>query len=448
MTPEAPSRRMRAESERSERRSPDDLRGLRGASERRAARPRSAQGPKAPRAPAGRVEANPEGVSGAARPKAEPLGKNTENPSGDGSRVDRRRGRFALREVLRAVTTVRRCSGCGNWRVPGVGEPTVAVKATETGNVAHFQGVQLCGRIWICPVCGPRIRAVRSEDLNSACAEWIRHHGDGSVLLLTLTLPHDFGEKLTTLLDITRAGFATIVSGRAWQRVKRDFGLVHYVRAHDFTVGPNGWHPHLHVALFASHALTESNLAALETRMHSQWARAVSKHGHREPDRRHGVKLEQARSRADIARYVSQVIVGSGDHSANLANELARSDLKQSHHLGHRTPWQVLASLAESGDTADLAIWHEWEAATRGVHAIRWSNGLRRAVGLGKQATDEEIAASEVGGNVVYRFDSGEWNVVRKIRGAPARILELAENRGSEAVRAFVQRAVAPRPSG
>jgi hypothetical protein len=79
-------------------------------------------------------------------------------------------------------------------------------------------------------------------------------------MLLTLTLPHDFGQPLTELLDTVRQSFSILVSGRRWQEDKTRFGLMHWVRAHDVTVGPNGWHPHLHIVLLGSRRLSSREL--------------------------------------------------------------------------------------------------------------------------------------------------------------------------------------------
>ena len=92
--------------------------------------------------------------------------------------------------------------------------------------------------------------------------------------------------------------------------------------------------------------------------------------------------MEQARKEADISRYVGQVVAGeNGERQIPVALELVRGDLKMSHHTGHRTPWQILAAFAESGDCDALARCQEWERETKGVEAIRWRKGLREWVG-------------------------------------------------------------------
>ncbi len=299
--------------------------------------------------------------------------------------------------------------------------------------IAHYSGLQTCGAIWTCPVCSPKIRQLRAVDADAACVTWLEQHGPGSLLLLTLTLPHDAGERLSDVLASTRGAFSTLVSGRAWQQDKKTFGLRYYIRAHDVTVGPNGWHPHLHLLFFVDGALSDAALAQLRDRLHKRWAGAVSSLDRRAPTYQHGVVLEAARSRADAARYVCQVVTGENEHAQPVAYELARGDLKTSRHAGHRTPWQVLQDYAANHLERDRALWQEYEKATRRVNAIRWAVGLRAAVGLtADDQTDEQLAMQEVGGEVLYTFAPNQWRALRDVAGffdrtARAELLEAAE---------------------
>ena len=315
-----------------------------------------------------------------------------------------------------------------------VGEPTVKIKES----VAHFSGVQNCGAIWTCPVCGPYIRHNRFLDVEHACSWWIDRNGDGSVLLLTLTLPHDQADSLDQVLAAVRHSFAALVAGKAWQTTKGRFKLKHYIRAHDCTHGPNGWHFHVHVLLFAELPLTPTELAALEALLHERWARAVTRRGFRLPSRSHGIDLQEARGSSDVARYICQIgTEGAQLTGKGVAVELTRGDLKRSKHAAYRTPWEILSSFANTGDMADLRLWRDWERETQRVKAIRWSNGLRALVSVADKG-DEEIVAVEIGGTLVYEFKPGEWYWVSRTGGARARVLALAETVGGNAVEAYV----------
>jgi len=395
-----------------------------------------AQEPEAPRRAAR--------TAGSERSERAPLGTPTEKQSALvtqrlSERRERREGRYGLRDVLSDVSRLPRLSRCGRWRVVAGQEPEVRRREGPEGWVAHFARLQLCGLIWVCPVCGPYLRQKRADELNRGCACWLDQHGVGSVMLLTLTVPHDQSDTLARTLDTVRQAFKALVGGRRWQDDKARFGLQGSVRAHDCTLGPNGWHPHLHIVLMAERVLNADDLAELETRLYDRWAGAVVKNGLRRPTRANGIRLEQARSLGDVARYVCQVVTGREDETPRgLGFELARGDLKTGRRDGHRTPWEVLAAFAETGDEAELVRWHEWEEATRGVQAIRWSNGLKALTGVLEQ-TDDELRAIEIGGEVVYLFRRDEWKLLCKTRGARARVLDLAEDGGTVAVVRYIR---------
>lgn len=365
--------------------------------------------------------------------------------SDNGRRVERRRARFHLREALAAVTERPRVALCGRAplrdperpRLPI--EPQVRLGSDDdpAAGIAHFARVQLCGAVWVCPVCGPRIRQVRSVDLDAACHRWMATHGAGSLHLLTLTVPHDYGEPLPVVMASVRSAYSQLVAGRAWADDKRLYGLRHYVRAHDVTYGRAGWHPHIHAVLFSEGAIEPGAYAQLERRLAGRWARSVAGFGRRRPERAYGVQLETARRMEDVTNYVYQVVRQTGDdgYAQPVSMEVTRGDLKTA-NPGQLTPWQVLERTTDPADSAYYtARWLEWEAATQGVHAIRWSKGLRAAVGLtAAEQADSDIVAVEVGGRVVYTFPGWEWRRVRNVPGLLARVLEAAEVDGGAGV--------------
>lgn len=343
------------------------------------------------------------------------------------------------------MTTIDRVRFCGQHRITTGANPSVRLN----GGVGHFAGVQLCGSIHNCPVCSPRIRQQRAVEIDAAAATWIA--AGGSVMLLTLTMPHDYGDKLSDVLGTVRDSFGAMVSGRAWQADKAGFGIQHYIVAHDATVGPSGWHPHLHTLLFGDAPLDDAAVLALGDRLHGRWSNAVTKRGYRAPSRLHGVQLEHARNRSDVAAYISQVVAGDAlddKKTVPVALEMARGDLKTSRHAGHRTHWQLLADLTtrrasagewtladDRADSRDVRLWREWERATKGLRAMRWSKGLRRAVGLDDEKTDEEIVAEEIGGAEIFRFvDVDSWKAVSSTPGARTAVLRAAESGGAREV--------------
>lgn len=358
------------------------------------------------------------------------------------------------------MSSLPRVCSCGRRRVAAGQAPEVRVNDAGRGRVAHFAHVQLCGSVWACPVCGPRVRQERARELDEALTVWVKRHGPGSVMLLTLTMPHDFGESLGALRATVRGSFLALVSGSQWVKAQRRYGLAFSVVALDVTHGPNGWHPHLHVIVLGTRRLDDAELASFRATTFGRWSRKLVGMGRRAPSEAHGIDLERARSRAEVGRYVCQVI---GEHDDErrpwgVAQEAARTDLKRSHAEGHRTPWQILEDIVrrlavedwtdpalEAADERDRALWREWEQGMKGASSVKLGRGLRAAVGLGAEQSDEEVVAVEVGGEVVYTFDdAGQWLAVCEARGGRARVLRAAERWGepgcARMVRALVRK--------
>jgi hypothetical protein len=314
----------------------------------------------------------------------------------------------------------------------------VAIKAC--GGVAHYAGLETCGSIWACPVCSAKIRNARGGEISAAAARW--DLAGNSVYMVTLTMPHDFGMKLAALLPVIADGFRSVISGRAWLLVKARARVAGTIRSVEVTHGPNSWHPHLHVLVFIEGDPGAGALAALALHIRSRWARYIKAQGYRSPDLAHGVVIDRCTSAAEAGAYIAKTQDG-----AAVGNELARADLKTGRHA-HRTPLQILEAFRWSGDIEDLALWHEYERATRGHQAITWSKQLRQLLTQSPERTDEEIAAEEIGGAVLVVIEARTWRSVTRIPGLAAHLLDEAERGGAEAVRCALARAAAdPRAS-
>jgi hypothetical protein len=114
---------------------------------------------------------------------------------------------------------------------------------------------------------------------------------------------------------------------------------------------------------------------------------------------------------------------------------MTRGDLKTS-RTGSRTPFQLLADYYQIGDTRDRDLWREYCCVTRSLAAVRWSRGLRSAVGgsaTDAERTDEELAAENVGGNQLAVLEFAVWARIRAA-GLERAVLVAAEQGGLRAV--------------
>jgi hypothetical protein len=133
---------------------------------------------------------------------------------------------------------------------------------------------------------------------------------------------------------------------------------------------------------------------------------------------------------AQLAAYVTKV--QDGGDGRGLGNEISRSDLKRG-RWSSRTPFRILADFGSEGYLTDLELWQEFEQATVGKSALRWSRGLRRLLLPDvDEKTDEEIAAEEMGGDDLAVLLPSTWYRICDIPGAESAVLDAVEEQGFE----------------
>jgi hypothetical protein len=347
------------------------------------------------------------------------------DPAAD-QRVSRRHIRYGQREVLWRESTIERVRKCGRVAIGDGGN----VLIRDNGGVAHYTGLATCGSIWACPCCSAKIRNTRAGDISAAAGAWDKQ--GNSVYMITLTVPHDMGMRLAQLLPVIADGFRAVISGRPWVKLRKRLGIVGSIRSVEITYGEHGWHPHLHVLMFIGGDLDARGLADFHLYMRDRWARWVVKAGYRLPHNEHGVKIDRCTSAEEAGLYIAKTQDGRA-----VGNEMARGDMKQG-RLGGRTPFEILDDFRWSGDVADLALWREYERATRGRQAITWSNGLRALLipDAPEEASDDEVAAAEIGGEDLAVIHGDTWRDIIRVPGLPAYLLDQAEAGGVTAVNA------------
>jgi hypothetical protein len=335
----------------------------------------------------------------------------------------RRRDRYRLRSVLWEESTLRRVQMCGRRRIRN---DKVGVYVTAERR-AHFGNVQCCGSVHACPVCGTKIRRRRATEIDTAVRCHISAGGD--VLFQTFTLPHDFGDELAPLLEAVADAFRRVIGGRGYKADKLDYSISGTIRASETTFGKAGAHPHLHVLLFCDRHLAASEVRMLNARLFARWASAVESFGYRAP--LIGLcPIERVTSRG-VAEYVQKMIM-TEDTKRRIGMEMTRHDLKGARRQG-RTPFQVLRDFEASGDCADLELWREWERASQGTQSLTWSKGLKARYTV-KDASDEEIAAERVGGELVAELTVDQWNLVNGEQFGGLALLEAAEESGADGI--------------
>jgi hypothetical protein len=336
--------------------------------------------------------------------------RNPRQPASE--RKQRRRFVYELRDGLRSLGAPRVAS-CGRKRIAlevEVVRTTVMRDAGGTCQHAYFRGVQRCGSVWECPVCALRIRASRAGELKAAVEAW----GPDAVAMLSLTVRHGLGDDLRAVRQGVANSFRRLINGKPWKRFCSKFGLQHHVRSIEVTHGAHGWHPHLHVLFFLEVKLTEDEQAEASAWLQERWARCVRRAlgGDFVPNE-HGVDLRESK-RADYLAKFSLELTDPGTKRARGKN---------------RTPLQIAASAATGKRQPDETLWVAYCSGMRGAKMLTWSRGLREAVDLDQEQSDQEVVDSkeQQPAEPVAVIASWAWDAIRHHRGMACAILEAAE---------------------
>ncbi|NYD38039.1 hypothetical protein [Actinomycetospora corticicola] len=344
---------------------------------------------------------------------------------------------------------------------------------------AAYAGLKTCGSVWSCPVCAAKIATRRADDLATVMRA-VDELG-GSAFLLTLTMRHtkadrlgmSRGERRTAerlteehrdlklahangwdnvtadqvqaakdthaafldekagCWDVLGYAWSAVTSGSSWQADMQLFGgLLGWARAVEVTHGANGWHVHVHVLLcFREQVSADLAAASLGPRIFGRWNRALQRRGFSASEE-HGWDLRRAQlGDGDLADYFTK-----------MAHEVTSGHRKEARRHGGRTPMQLLADAVETYEETAMHRWWEWETASDGRRQLTWSTGardLRALAGLGREATDEEIAINDQEAEEVIVLPGATWTFVVSIK-KETELLEILERGKLDDVRAWL----------
>lgn len=294
---------------------------------------------------------------------------------------------WRLQRAMWRITRDKTLAGCHRWRTAEAED--VGVVRRGKGGKGKFSGLQNSHSVWGSPLACLGISKARQGEMGDACNSWmVPGEEEHAVLMATLTISHRQGEGLEHLLKGLSEAWTKLISSRAYKGkdgLRDRYGMAHYAWFLEITHGTNGWHPHRHMPIMVERALSDTELEALRAELYEAWVKAVESVGLRVPNEAHGVDIQQAKKPGkdvdNMAAYVAKsMFVG-------LSAEVTGGGFKQARG-GNRTPFQILADIAdaldngEKPDPRDVALWHEYERATKGKQQRRWSVGARDALNL------------------------------------------------------------------
>lgn len=333
--------------------------------------------------------------------------------------------KFAMKAASGRLLPHERVAKCLLWRIPGL-----HAQEWSDGKKAHFRQLQVCGSVWLCPVCSGKITERQAQLLKQA----IDNHADLDVVMVVLTLRHKRRDVLAEVLRGLQESFRRFTAGRWYKEFRAMFGIVATVRSLETTHGnDNGWHPHFHVLMFLDHQLAPAEVARLKETIVARWLAVLDMEGH---DGTEDHAVEVTHRRADIASYVAKF---GREKKWNVEREVTKSPSKMGKTEGHKSPFALLREYAVDDNKRSGALFAEYGQVFRGRHQLQWSRGALDLLGI-KELRNAEKAARQADKGLawlLYEFTDLEWTAVRKTN-ALTELIRLGNTGDKQAVIDFV----------
>jgi len=296
------------------------------------------------------------------------LGNTTSNVS-NYDRKQTRGKRYRLQNMARELLEGWRVG----WCMRSMKGNTVAVRHSGEHGHAYYEGVQVCGSVWTCPVCSAKITETRRQELRGASEV-----ENFTPVLVTVTLQHERDDRLKELLTALNDSLRRLKQGRFWKDTRERWHIEAYVSALEVTWGYDaGWHPHKHWLLFLDLPEDEIDSQELQEHLTAQYKKLLARHGRYASDY-YGINVQVGNRHAKDYATKWGVI-----------EEVTKAPVK----AGKKgfSPFQLL-DLADQGEEWAGWLFVEYAEATKGKRQLAWSHGARDILGLGAELTDEDLA--------------------------------------------------------
>lgn len=314
----------------------------------------------------------------------------------DDERIRKTRAeRYACQSVARKALPDERVAKC--LRLVN-NKQNVQVWEHQKTKKAFYNGLLVCGSVWNCPVCAVKISERRRKELQQA---FDMHKSEGGhIALLTLTFSHKKRDKLKEILEKFGGATKKFMSGRAYNNIRDELGLIGRIRVFEVTYGKSGFHPHVHIALFY---MNDIDLKIVEEKMYPLWEKACKKF-EIETSRKHGIDLQDG---DEAQNYLSKYGTWSLDQ------ELTKAHIKKAKN-DSMTPFDFLRRYLEEDDKQYLRLFQEYAECFKGKRQLQWSQGLKKRFVV-EEKTDEQVAKEKLeDADLLGLLDFDTWKKILK----------------------------------
>lgn len=286
--------------------------------------------------------------------------------------------RYACQSVAKKALPNERVGICLRNRIVKKGEDRyedIKVWKHRKTHKAFYSGLAVCGSVWICPVCAAKISERRRKEMEIAFDTHKKE--DGKIALLTLTFSHKKNDRLIDMMENFGQATQKLFRGREFSEIRDEMGLIGRIRVYEVTHGFNGFHPHVHIALFYTNDI---DLNLIKNRMYQLWERACFKSG-LITSRKHGLDLQDGK---EAEAYLSK----HGNWS--IEQELSKAHIKKAKNES-MTPFDFLREYLKNEDEKYLRLFQEYAECFKGKRQVQWSKGLKKRFIIDDKS-DEELA--------------------------------------------------------
>lgn len=337
--------------------------------------------------------------------------------------------RYAMRWALDKLLPNSRQSKCHRFRIPG---KDVELKLSLEHQKGFFAGCEVCGSVWGCPLCAPKITERRRVEVSQAI-ERAKEMGF-RVMLATFTVPHGLGDDVQAIRKKLQNAWSKMTELRAWKNMKSMVGLREFLRVLEVTYGANGWHPHFHALLILEQNDFTSSM--IKDLWFPHWLHVCRKAGLGDPS--------PAAFDVDDGARAAQYVTKWG-----MDSELTKGHLKR----GKKSviPWDLLRIYTFGLDDRRIspelqevaaglgidkkraaALWLAFFYGFKGAHQLHPSKGFRTLLVLGKSKSDQELAEEQIDPEAALLATlNAYWPDIVTTR-SNARLLNMAEDSPSQ----------------
>lgn len=324
------------------------------------------------------------------------------SPKNEQPPLDDRLLRYQMQSVAKHMLPKNRVGICLRHQIERYGG--VDLYKHRSTQKAFYGGLMVCGSVWTCPVCASKISERRRTELKTAFKAHL--DGGGYCTMLTLTFSHSSRDKLDDLLIALGKSINKFRSGKRYNNIRKEIGLIGSIRAFEITYGVNGWHPHIHLLFMHDNEIESWDWADMEDKLYSLWSGACAANG-LECSRQHGLKIHDA---AEASTYIGKW-GDLMDKRWGTDSEMTKANIKKG-RAGSMTPFDFLRVVIQDGDLEYQDKFQEYAKATKGKRQLVWSPGLKDRF-LIEEKTDEEVATEKVEeADLLGTLDWKDWRYI------------------------------------